>query len=155
MCGIIGYIGKEKIARSVIKSACDLVSHRGPDDSGIFEDKLKNNYIYLGHQRLSIIDLNERSKQPFRYKDTVLIFNGEIYNYLEVKEELKTLGHKFLTSGDTEVLSHALNEWGRDAFEKLDGMWSFAWLNTVSGEVLLSRDRFGEKPLYYGMKKNN
>ena len=148
MCGIIGYIGKEKIDRSVIKSACDLISHRGPDDSGIFEDKLKKNYIYLGHQRLSIIDLNERSKQPFRYKDTVLVFNGEIYNYLEVKEELKTLGHKFLTSGDTEVLSHALNEWGRDAFEKLDGMWSFAYLNTVSGEVLLSRDRFGEKPLY-------
>ena len=108
----------------------------------------------LVHRRLSIIDLDDRSNQPFSYKDTVLVFNGEIYNYLEIREQLKELGHEFKTSGDTEVLIHALHQWGQDALKKLEGMWAFAWYNEVSGTMLLSRDRFGEKPLYVWSKDN-
>lgn len=148
MCGIVGYVGKTKIQKSRVIDACNLLKHRGPDDKGFYFEKVGKNFVYFGHRRLSIIDLNKRSNQPFRFKNNVLIFNGEIYNYKELKKELEELGYNFRTNGDTEVLSYSLHCWGVKAFKKLDGMWSFAWLNGETGDVLLSRDRFGEKPLY-------
>ena len=110
-------------------------------------NKFNENFITFGHRRLSIIDLNKRSDQPFIFRDNALIFNGEIYNYLEIREELKDLGHIFVTDGDTEVLSHALYEWEEEAFKKLEGCGLLHGL-IKKGEVILSRDRFGEKPMY-------
>lgn len=149
MCGIAGYIGRKKIDKKQIDQVKSVLKHRGPDANGVFEKKIKNNNLLLIHTRLSIIDLNKRSDQPFYYDNSILIFNGEIYNYLEIMSELKSLGHKFKTKSDTEVLIHSLREWGLDAVEKFEGMWSFAWLDLVENKTYLSRDRFGEKPLYY------
>jgi asparagine synthase (glutamine-hydrolysing) len=108
----------------------------------------------LVHRRLSIIDLDNRSNQPFKYKNTILIFNGEIYNYIEIRNQLKDLGHIFKTSGDTEVLIHALHEWGTEALVKLEGMWAFAWYDERDNSLILSRDRFGEKPLFIWPKNH-
>jgi asparagine synthase (glutamine-hydrolysing) len=154
MCGIAGYIGRFLPGPNNLKQASEALKHRGPNYEGFYTHKLQDNNVALVHRRLSIIDLDDRSNQPFSYKDTVLVFNGEIYNYLEIREQLKELGHVFKTSGDTEVLIHALHQWGQDALKKLEGMWAFAWYNEVSGTMLLSRDRFGEKPLYVWSKDN-
>jgi asparagine synthase (glutamine-hydrolysing) len=105
-------------------------------------------HLALVHRRLAIIDLDARSDQPFRFDRCTLVFNGEVYNYLEVRGELLSLGHTFRTDGDTEVLAHALREWGEGALDKLEGMWAFAWYDERDGTLLLCRDRFGEKPLY-------
>ena len=104
--------------------------------------------VTLIHRRLAIIDLDRRSDQPFRFDGSALAFNGEIYNYIELRNALIALGHQFCTSGDTEVLAHALREWGAAALDRLEGMWAFAWYDERRSELLLSRDRFGEKPLY-------
>ena len=148
MCGIAGFIGIKKIDIQRIKKGCVEMNHRGPDDTGLFYKDNEKFSVILGHKRLSIIDLDSRSKQPFYFNNSILIFNGEIYNYLKIKEELTELGHKFKTSSDTEVLSHALSQWGNRALSKLEGMWSLAWYDLEKRELILSRDRFGEKPLY-------
>ena len=148
MCGIAGFIGKQRINKQRIKKGCDAMNHRGPDDSGLFSKDYNTISIVLGHKRLSIIDLDSRSKQPFYFDNSVLIFNGEIYNFLKIRNELIELGHYFKTSSDTEVLSHALRQWGTKALNKLEGMWAFAWFDIKKNELILSRDRFGEKPLY-------
>jgi asparagine synthase (glutamine-hydrolysing) len=102
------------------------------------------------HARLNIIDSDQRSNQPFIIGPFVLIFNGEIYNYLEIRSLLKNEGVNFQTNGDTEVLAKALIHWGiNSALDKLEGMWAFAFYNKNSGELYLCRDRFGEKPLYF------
>lgn len=148
MCGIAGYIGGKPLNNDCLKKASQVLSHRGPDGEGFFCNNTQDQCVSLVHRRLAIIDLSSRSDQPFHYNDTVLIYNGEIYNYLEVRKDLEVLGHKFKTTSDTEVLIHALYEWGENALNKLDGMWSFAWYNKQNNVLLLSRDRFGEKPLY-------
>ena len=153
MCGIAGYIGKNPPTIDYINLTSKILEHRGPDQNGVYNHKFKDQKTILLHRRLSIIDLDIRSNQPFFYKGTVLIFNGEIYNYLEIREKLKDLGHNFQTFGDTEVLIHSLYQWGEQALEKLEGMWAFAWYNEINGTIILSRDRFGEKPLYF-WKKN-
>ena len=154
MCGIAGYIGKSSLEPQILKNTSKILEHRGPNFEGFYSHKFRDNNINLVHRRLSIIDLNDRSNQPFIYEGSVLVFNGEIYNYKEIRQQLKELGHIFKTFGDTEVLAHALTQWGQDALEKLEGMWAFAWYNTANGTTLLSRDRFGEKPLYVWSKKN-
>ena len=117
--------------------------HRGPDAQGL----VKAGKITLGHTRLAILDLDPRSNQPFIYGDVRLVFNGEIWNYKQVKQELTGLGYEFNTAGDTEVVAAALSAWGADALSRLDGMFAIAW--TVDGETLyLARDRFGEMPLH-------
>tara|TARA_B110000259_G_C14017871_1_gene402002 strand:- start:1056 stop:2879 length:1824 start_codon:yes stop_codon:yes gene_type:complete len=148
MCGILGFIGTKKINKSRIKRGCDAMLHRGPDANGIFAYDKKGLNIILGHTRLSIIDVDSRSDQPFYYDNSILIFNGEIYNFMKIKNELIDLGHSFKTSSDTEVLSHSLRQWGSRALNKLEGMWSFAWFDKTTDEIIISRDRFGEKPLY-------
>lgn len=151
MCGIAGYIGKSPLDDVSISSTIALMKRRGPDaqDFCSFSIPQNNHFASLLHSRLSIIDLNERSTQPFVYKNLVLSFNGEIYNYIEVREVLKKEGISFKTTSDTEVLAAALDLWGIDALDRLEGMWAFACYDTKTGNTLLSRDRFGEKPLYY------
>ena len=154
MCGIAGYIGRFPPGPNDLKKTSEVLKHRGPNYEGFYIHKLLDNNVALVHRRLSIIDLDDRSNQPFIYEGTVLVFNGEIYNYMEIRKQLKELGHVFKTFGDTEVLAHALHQWGQDALEKLEGMWAFAWYNEESGTMLLSRDRFGEKPLYVWSKND-
>ena len=155
MCGIAGYFGNNEISSKQIYQIKSLLKHRGPDANGILQKKIKNYNLLFLHTRLSIIDLKIRSNQPFYYNNSILIFNGEIYNYLELMSELKVLGHKFKTKSDTEVLIHSLREWGLGALKKLEGMWAFAWYDLKENKMYLSRDRFGEKPLFYVSKRNN
>ena len=154
MCGIAGYIGKSVLDPHNLKQVSKVLNHRGPDCEGFYTNKFQDNNIALVHRRLSIIDLDDRSNQPFIFNNTVLVFNGEIYNFKEIRKHLEELGHVFKTLGDTEVLSHALDQWGENALQKLEGMWSFAWYNELTGMLILSRDRFGEKPLYIWSKNN-
>ena len=154
MCGIAGYFGNLALDLNCLKQASQALKHRGPDDKGFYTNKFQDNNVALVHRRLRIIDLEERSNQPFIFNHTVLVFNGEIYNFKEIQKQLEELGHVFRTSGDTEVLAHALDEWGENALQKLEGMWAFAWYNELSGSLILARDRFGEKPLYIWSKNN-
>ena len=151
MCGIAGYIGSTPLDQKVIDNTLPLMKRRGPDaqQASSYKNPEDNHFVTLLHSRLSIIDLNERATQPFIYGDYVLSFNGEIYNYIEIREVLKKEGLHFKTDSDTEVLAAALNFWGADALDRLEGMWAFAWYDTKMGDLLLCRDRFGEKPLYY------
>ena len=154
MCGIAGYIGKDNISPKSILLTEKLMKNRGPDNftvKKITKNKLK---IYFLHSRLSIIDLKARSNQPYIYDDKTLIFNGEIYNYIEIRNNLKKIGHKFETSSDTEVLIKALKEYGEKAYDMLEGMWAFAIYDSKKNSMVLSRDRFGEKPLCYKKTKN-
>lgn len=149
MCGIAGYLGSKNIDSQFIDRTLDLMKRRGPN--GQKHQKIlvnDNKYCYLLHSRLSIIDLDHRSDQPFFYNGKTIIYNGEIYNYLEVKGDLIKLGHQFITKSDTEVLIHALDEWGVDALNKVEGMWAFALYDHREKKLMLSRDPFGEKPLY-------
>lgn len=151
MCGIAGYLHFNKTARaesSVLKSMTDCMSYRGPDGEGFYvQDNLA-----MGHRRLSIIDLSS-GDQPMYSSDRhkVLVFNGEIYNYIELKEELSALGHRFETTSDTEVLIKAYEEWGYECQNKFNGMWAFALWDEAKQELFLSRDRIGEKPLHYAV----
>jgi asparagine synthase (glutamine-hydrolysing) len=122
---------------------------RGPDAAAVFQHSLSpDRRIYLLHSRLSIIDLDERANQPFRIGSKVLVYNGELYNYLELKQELAACGHDFTTTSDTEVLLRTIIQFGWPGLNKCEGMWAFAGYDENDGSLLLSRDRFGEKPLY-------
>lgn len=146
MCGIAGFISSSKDKKKIIKSMTDKIIHRGPDAEGFYVD----NDIALGHRRLSIIDLSN-GKQPLYNEDksVVVIFNGEIYNYLGLKTELEKKKHKFKTNCDTEVLVHGYEEWGDDLPKKLRGMFAFAIYDIKNKTLFLTRDNFGIKPLYY------
>jgi asparagine synthase (glutamine-hydrolysing) len=149
MCGIAGYIylDKDKLADfSVVKRMTDSIIHRGPDAEGFY---VKNN-VALGHRRLSIIDLNTGDQPMYNDNKTLaLIFNGEIYNYIELREELKGFGFKFRTTSDTEVIIKAYEKWGVDCQSKFNGCWAIAIWDESKQQLFLSRDRVGEKPLYY------
>ena len=149
MCGIAGYIGKREIAEDILHNTLGQMKRRGPDDQEY--RKFLNNEVnvYLLHSRLSIIDLSSRSNQPYTIGDFTIIFNGEIYNYIELREKLIEKGIKFETSSDTEVLLQYFIHYGEECVKQFEGMWAFAIFNTISGKLFLSRDRFGEKPLYY------
>ena len=149
MCGIAGYIGSRKFSNTEVNKILFLMRRRGPDSIGYKIIKNKNKNIHLFFSRLSILDNKKRSDQPYVYKDKVLIFNGEIYNYLEIQNILKKNGYTFKTSSDTEVLIKSLDFWGENAIKKFEGMWSFFYYDLSKNISILSRDRFGEKPLYY------
>lgn len=151
MCGIAGFINTSKDKNKVIKAMTDKIIHRGPDAEGFYVD----NDIALGHRRLSIIDLS-KGDQPIYNEDksVVVIFNGEIYNYLELKTELKKKGHKFKTNCDTEVLVHGYEEWKENMPKKLRGMFAFAIYDIKNKTLFLARDNFGIKPLYYYENNN-
>ncbi len=149
MCGIAGYIGKDPINKQKIINTLELMKNRGPDHRDYKFFKKNNTHIYLLHSRLSIIDIDKRSNQPFVFKNCTLVFNGEIYNYIEIRKELEKLGHTFATDSDTEVLLKAYIEYGEDCVNKFNGMWAFAIWDENKQKLFLSRDRFSEKPLYY------
>ncbi|MAV79873.1 MAG: asparagine synthase (glutamine-hydrolyzing) [Flavobacteriaceae bacterium] len=153
MCGIAGLVQLDKNNFIENKSIFELMDSRGPDDKGFFEKKNLNYKIQLFHSRLRIIDNNSRSNQPYKFKNYVMIYNGELYNYKEVRNKLKKFNYKFFTSGDTEVFMKAYDKWGQKCFEIFDGMWSVCIYDTKKDELILSRDIFGEKPLY--IFKNN
>jgi len=150
MCGIAGYIGSRIISEKTINSTLNSLKNRGPDSKGSYYSKLDyDKKIYLLHTRLSIIDLDRRSNQPFSYKNYIIIFNGEIYNYLELRDHLKSKGYNFKTTGDTEVLIKLYDYYGINFYDHLEGMWSLVIFDKKKNNIILSRDRFGEKPLYY------
>ncbi|MEE9525446.1 MAG: asparagine synthase (glutamine-hydrolyzing) [Candidatus Woesearchaeota archaeon] len=141
MCGIIGFDWKDE---ELLKKARDKISYRGPDDKGDYFDS----NISLGHRRLSIIDLDKRSKQPMELMDRyVITYNGEIYNYKEIKKELSE--YDFKTTSDTEVIVYAYDKWGKGCLNMFNGMFAFCIYDKKKKELFLARDRFGIKPLYY------
>ncbi|MFQ5764763.1 MAG: asparagine synthase (glutamine-hydrolyzing) [Rhodospirillales bacterium] len=147
MCGIAGVIGREAPAPDRITATLETLSNRGPDARGHTNYAIGGVNVCLIHTRLAIIDLDPRADQPFEQDGLVLVYNGEVYNYLELRQELEALGHGFATLSDTEVLLRAYREWGVGCLERFEGMWAFALLDTENRTLLLSRDRFGEKPL--------
>lgn len=155
MCGISGFIGKIDIKKKDINKTLFLMKNRGPDANGHikFHDKKSDLRVDLLHTRLNIIDLDKRSNQPFTIENLTIIFNGEIYNYIELRKELISKGVKFLTKSDTEVLLQSYKVFGLSFFKKIEGMWSFAIWDNKKKELILSKDRFSEKPLY--VYKNN
>jgi asparagine synthase (glutamine-hydrolysing) len=154
MCGISGAVSTAKEIQSiqdVLLKAQEIQQHRGPDSQGIKCFNINQWTVGLGHQRLSILDLTDDAKQPMvsNSGNSWIVFNGEIYNYLEIREQLKSQGYSFRTSSDTEVLITALEHWGvSQALSKFNGMWSFAWLDLRDNSLVLCRDRLGVKPLY-------
>jgi asparagine synthase (glutamine-hydrolysing) len=151
MCGIAGIVNLDAarpVDREVLRRMTDAVSHRGPDGEGYFVD----GPIGLGHKRLSIIDLST-GDQPMSSADRklVVVFNGEIYNYVELRSELQSLGHVFETTSDTEVILKAYEQWGLDCQSRFNGMWAFALWDARQALLLVSRDRLGEKPLHYSL----
>jgi len=149
MCGISGYLNfdaGQKTEINVIKKITDVISHRGPDGEGFF---VKDN-VALGHRRLSIIDLSTGDQPMFNDdKSIAIVFNGEIYNYIELRAELQDLGYKFRTTSDTEVIIRAYEHWGFECQQRLNGMWAFAIWDDRKKQLFISRDRIGEKPLHY------
>ncbi len=149
MCGIAGFVYADQgrpASASAIQKMTLLLTHRGPDGGGQY---VRRN-VALGHRRLSIIDV-AAGAQPMVSADgdLAITFNGEIYNYVELREELQSLGHRFTTVSDTEVLLRAYAEWGGDLHRRLNGMWAFGLWDVNTDSLLVSRDRIGEKPLYY------
>lgn len=151
MCGISGIINKNSISinQDEIKKINDLISHRGPDDEGFYFEK---NFAF-GHRRLSILDLSSDGHQPMNYLDKyVITYNGEVYNYLEIKEELLEFGYTFNSNTDTEVILASYDKWGQKCVDKFNGMWAFAIYDKEKELIFCSRDRFGIKPFYYTQK---
>lgn len=148
MCGITGIVNfeAESVDADVLSRMNDTIRHRGPNDCGYHF----GSHVGLGHRRLSIIDLS-KGKQPIYNEDksVVVVFNGEIYNFKDLREELKQHGHRFVTSTDTEVIVHAWEQWGHYSVERFRGMFSFAIWDSKKQELFLVRDRLGIKPLYY------
>ncbi|HEY6901905.1 MAG TPA: asparagine synthase (glutamine-hydrolyzing) [Puia sp.] len=147
MCGISLAINTKNIpvTPEQIKAMNDKVSHRGPDDEGFYH----GSQFALGHRRLSILDLSPAGHQPMQWKSWWITFNGEVYNYIELRDELKALGHSFRSGTDTEVIVAAYEQWGTDAFARFNGMWAFAIYDTQKNEIVICRDHFGIKPLYF------
>jgi asparagine synthase (glutamine-hydrolysing) len=147
MCGIAGILNfQDKVERSSLERASRLMAHRGPDDEGYFIE----GPVGLVHRRLSIIDLDGGTQPMFNEDQSlVVVYNGEIYNFIDLRSELKAEGHIFSTSSDTEIILHAFEEWGASCVERFHGMFAFALYNRKDQSLFLSRDRCGEKPLFY------
>ena len=154
MCGITGIFDRtsENISEVAVRKAVNAIRHRGPDGDDIWcEDN-----IGLGHSRLAIIDLSDTGTQPMmsRCGRYVLVYNGEIYSSASLKCELRAKGYEFRGTSDTEVVLYSLIEWGEGAIKKFNGMFAFALWDRKKRELLLSRDRYGIKPLYYSLSGN-
>jgi len=150
MCGICGFNWEDK---EIIKEMSDTLAHRGPDQYGLYTDK----FVSLGHQRLSIIDLSEKGKQPMSNEngDIWVAYNGEIYNFKEIRKDLEGKGHIFKSETDTEIIVHAYEEYGIKCVNLFNGMFAFAIYDSKNKKIMLARDRLGIKPLYYYYDKIN
>ena len=146
MCGIVGFVGARADMQEILQQMTDLIAHRGPDGEGHYID----GPVALGHRRLSIIDL-EGGRQPMYNEDGSLavVFNGEIYNFQQLREELLAAGHTFVSRCDTEVLVHGYEQWGHDMLKRLRGMFTFALWDKTTQTLFCARDHFGIKPFYY------
>ena len=146
MCGIAGFNWPDQ---RMVKTMMDTLRHRGPDDEGFYV----NDEVSLGHRRLSIVDLSEMGHQPMVYEHggrrVIVTFNGEIFNYREVRQALEAEGYRFRSESDTEIILASYIEWGAECVHRFNGMWAFALYDEAAGQLFLSRDRFGEKPLHY------
>ena len=151
MCGIAGYISSRGIDRQVLKTMTDRLLHRGPDGEGFFSDRTCG----LGHRRLSILDF-DTGDQPIynENRNIVVVSDGKIYNFQELREELQASGHQFTTKSDTEVLVHGYEEWGTSLTGKLRGMYAFALWVQIMVQLYLGIDNWGIKPLYYFRTEN-
>ena len=150
MCGIAGQVKYNgKIDSANIDAMSDAIQHRGPDGHGIYLNADAS--VGLGHRRLSFLDLSEAGKQPMTNEDGTLwvTYNGEVYNYIELRVELEGHGHVFHSHTDTEVLLHGYEQWGAGMLNRLKGMFAFAIWDEKKKELFAARDRFGIKPLYY------
>lgn len=150
MCGISGFIDpSRKLSKTDLKAMISTLNHRGPDNQNveIFESSFAN--IGMAHARLSIIDLSNEANQPMSFKHLTITYNGEIYNFNEIKNELIDLGHNFSTHSDTEVILHAFEEWSVEAVDKFIGMFAFAIFDKLQNKIFIFKDRVGVKPLYY------
>jgi asparagine synthase (glutamine-hydrolysing) len=147
MCGIAGIIAKNGLVENEkIIHSCNLISHRGPDAQDYYNEA----GVALGHTRLSILDLSDLGKQPMSCFDKyIIVFNGEVYNYIEVRNQLKQQGYNFKTETDTEVIVAAYDYWGVQCLSRFNGMWAFALYDIEKKQIFISRDRFGVKPFYY------
>ncbi|MDR1640477.1 MAG: asparagine synthetase B, partial [Clostridiales bacterium] len=146
MCGFVGFTGSPEGPEDLLTSMMDLIAHRGPDSAGVYlgED------IALGFRRLSIIGLADGSQPMFNEDGTIaIVFNGEIYNYQELKDEMEKLGHVFSTHADTETLLHLYEEYGTGLLDRIRGMFAFAIYDSNTKRLFCARDFFGIKPLYY------
>ncbi len=166
MCGIFAAVSSEKIFDASdykkFSGATELVSYRGPDSQGLLAmdsttSQADNNQfnIFLGHRRLSIIDLSADGNQPMQRDDCYIVFNGEIFNYVELRDELKKIGHQFSTGSDTEVILRTYQQYGMKGFTNFNGMWAFVLVDLKNQKVICSRDRFSIKPLYYLQQNGN
>jgi asparagine synthase (glutamine-hydrolysing) len=146
MCGIFVAFNKDGASTGDegFRAATGAVLHRGPDNIGFFSDDT----CFLGHTRLSILGLEASGNQPFYFEDLVMVFNGEVFNFIELREELENLGYAFETHSDTEVVLKAFHRWGAECFPRFNGMWSLAIYDRKSKSLTVSRDRFGQKPLF-------
>ena len=151
MCGICGYFSDKSISDDELREMNDLMYHRGPDDSGIWQESSAYGKIGLAHRRLSVLDLSALGHQPMFSKDerAVIVYNGEIYNFKELRTELKQSGYTFESECDTEVILAAYQEWGYTCFQRFNGMFAVAIYERESGRLVLARDKMGKKPLYY------
>ena len=151
MCGIAGIFNRngEPVSQVVLRKMTDSIAHRGPDGEGFYIDS----FMGLGHRRLAILDLSPAGHQPMATEDGnyVVTYNGEIYNYQELRVELESLGHRFRSRTDTEVLLRAYVQWGADCLRRFNGMFTFALWDRTKQELFLARDRYGIKPLYYAL----
>src|SRR3989339_986347 len=149
MCGIAGFYGFSD--EKLIKNISEQLKHRGPDGEGYY----RGENITLLNRRLAIIDVKGGDQPIFNEdKSIVVVYNGEIYNYLELQQELVKRGHKFSTKSDTEVIIHGYEEWGNESFAKLNGMFAVALYDIKKEKLILVRDQFGIKPLYYSLVKS-
>lgn len=151
MCGIVGIWNKNgsHLSGHCLEQFTNALAHRGPDGSGIFIDK--HGCLGLGHRRLSILGLGESGSQPMSYGDGRyhITFNGEIYNFIELRQDLEKLGHRFVSDTDTEVVLAAYSQWGEDCQYRFNGMWAFAIWDSEERLLFISRDRFGVKPIFF------
>ena len=150
MCGIAGFIDfKNNSSRKILENCTNVLAHRGPDGNGFEFFQHSHSQVGLGHRRLSIIDLSSAASQPMWHKQYCIVFNGEMYNYAEVKVVLQQMGHHFITQSDTEVLLHAWDQWGPQMIHHFIGMYAFVIYDTEKNELICFRDRAGVKPFYY------
>jgi asparagine synthase (glutamine-hydrolysing) len=149
MCGIVGVVDLEgrAVSPALVKRMTDTIAHRGPDGEGQYVDPP----IGLGHRRLAIIDLSDAGSQPMADTESqiFIIYNGEVYNFPELRKELEARGHRFRSATDTEVVLNAYKEWGESCVTRFNGMFAFAVWDTQKQKLTLARDRYGVKPLYY------
>jgi asparagine synthase (glutamine-hydrolysing) len=154
MCGIAGiYAQGGVVGKDMLSRMSSAIAHRGPDGEGFYY----GDSIGLAHRRLSIIDITDNASQPMsdESSEIILVYNGEIYNYIELKSELKEAGHTFRSESDTEVIIHAYKEWGFECLKRFNGMWAFALYDKVEDLLFCARDRFGIKPFYYSVSGNS